>query len=297
MNMKMKAIAAAVALAATGGAQAATQTLQSGNSELIFAVWDPVAQVSFMADLAPVASAPTMGSFALNDFLPAGATPGGAPSTGFPTGPYTAAPGTVEASNINWQWNMAADSDWATFVANSNQANWQWQVVGGDSTGTNAQKDQVRFVMTTQADLATVDSTSLSNMTSMKNANSTWAALDATGEADPYVFDTAGASGSYVGNNLGNQYQGAPFLTTAAVDQSMSFFYLTGNCAGSVCASPDKTTATQYGNGATFSFTSNGTLSYTTNSVVPPPVPVPPALWLLGSALVGLVGVARRKVA
>ena len=70
MNMKLKALAAAVAMAVTGGAQAATDQLTTGNSELLFAVWDPIAQVSFMADLAPVASAPSMGSFQVNDFLP-----------------------------------------------------------------------------------------------------------------------------------------------------------------------------------------------------------------------------------
>ncbi len=38
---------------------------------------------------------------------------------------------------------------------------------------------------------------------------------------------------------------------------------------------------------------SNGTLSYSAEVV--PAVPVPAAVWLLGSAMIGLVGVARRK--
>jgi hypothetical protein len=32
-----------------------------------------------------------------------------------------------------------------------------------------------------------------------------------------------------------------------------------------------------------------------TGSSAPPPVPLPPAVWLLGSGLLGLAGVARRK--
>ena len=39
---------------------------------------------------------------------------------------------------------------------------------------------------------------------------------------------------------------------------------------------------------------SNGDMSYG-SAVVPPPVPLPPAVLLLGSALAGLVGIARRK--
>jgi hypothetical protein len=40
---------------------------------------------------------------------------------------------------------------------------------------------------------------------------------------------------------------------------------------------------------ATWTLDSEGVLTYSA-------VPLPPAVWLLGSALLGLVGVARRKV-
>jgi hypothetical protein len=38
-----------------------------------------------------------------------------------------------------------------------------------------------------------------------------------------------------------------------------------------------------------------GLLTLTGNTVTPPTVPLPPAVWLLGSGLLGLVGVSRRR--
>jgi hypothetical protein len=38
-------------------------------------------------------------------------------------------------------------------------------------------------------------------------------------------------------------------------------------------------------------------LVLTPGSVTPPTVPLPPAVWLLGSGLLGLAGIARRKSA
>jgi hypothetical protein len=43
--------------------------------------------------------------------------------------------------------------------------------------------------------------------------------------------------------------------------------------------------------------TSTGTLESVPSTTPPPPVPVPAALWLFGSGLLGLAGVGRRKAA
>ena len=53
----------------------------------------------------------------------------------------------------------------------------------------------------------------------------------------------------------------------------------------------------QMGNqGAVWSLTSNGDLAFAAAGT-PVVTPLPPALWLLGSAMAGLVGVARRRKA
>lgn len=70
--------------------------------------------------------------------------------------------------------------------------------------------------------------------------------------------------------------------TEAALDQSLGFYYV-------VLDGLNDTTGVQnmLGN---WMLSSAGTLTYTASVV-----PVPAAVWLLGSALIGMVGVARRK--
>jgi len=45
----------------------------------------------------------------------------------------------------------------------------------------------------------------------------------------------------------------------------------------------------------TVSLAANGTLTIAGNGTTPPPVPLPPAVWLFGSGILGLVGVSRRR--
>jgi hypothetical protein len=88
-----------------------------------------------------------------------------------------------------------------------------------------------------------------------------------------------------VSGSWGDTWNGA-HSTEGALDQSLGFYYV-----ALTDALADLSTLQQMLGEWTLS--SNGTLSYTSD--VGAPVPVPAAVWLLGSALIGLVGVARRK--
>jgi hypothetical protein len=295
MNMKMKTLAAAVLMAAGGQAMAATANIASGNSELIFNVYDPVALTSFSMDLAPVAGASHMGSFFLNDFLPVGVTAGGA-SNGAGSS-YTVAPGGVEASGINWSWTLGADNggtataDWAAFQSNvasagSNSSNWLWNVFAGDSTGAFSQTDQVRVITTSTASEAAMDAGIQTNKITLLNGllNS----INTSGFADDETIIATSSDSFYYPSTGSDTLRGTVTQNVMAhVGDAASFFYVSGTTSGIATATYD---AKQFQNGATWTF--DGTaLNYSTASAVP----VPAAVWLLGSALVGLVGVSRRR--
>ena len=74
--------------------------------------------------------------------------------------------------------------------------------------------------------------------------------------------------------------------TSTTVGNSINFYFL--HTSG---VDYDTTILTNYGS---WKLDTSGMLTYTSNATV---VPVPAAAWLFGSGLLGLVGVARRKVA
>jgi hypothetical protein len=91
---------------------------------------------------------------------------------------------------------------------------------------------------------------------------------------------------AYFGANtwLSNLGGGLPFNNTAGVDTALSFWQLgTSDGSDAVATLLD----------GSWTLSGNGTLTYSAVS----PIPVPAAVWLFGSGLVGMIGVARRKTA
>lgn len=256
MKMKMKAIAVAVGLAMAGGANAAIENSVAGNGELFFTVWDSSSKVAFTADL----------GVNLNDFLV-----GNAPSFA--------------------SYNFGADANWTTFVANSTTSNLQWMVGAGDSFGSGA--GGIRYATTSASPNPTAPSTTnlgafnLSDgFLSVVNTKGTLASLADGGTA----YTTQAADGNaypdsnILGNDWGNK---APFSSTAAIGTAQNFYLFSAAASGI-----SKATRTDYA--YDWNMTSTGVLTYGI-ATPPPAVPVPAAVWLLGSALIGMVGVARRK--
>ncbi len=113
--------------------------------------------------------------------------------------------------------------------------------------------------------------------------------------ADPNNMTNYAANNSVLvaSSNTGAYYDGVnwgakwldPTNTEGASGQSLGFYFVgldpnTGNTMINTFSGQ-------------WTLASNGTLSYAASA--PAPVPLPPAVWLLGSALVGLVGVGRRR--
>lgn len=268
MKWKLKALAAAVAVAVSAPASAAIALSGSGNGELFFSVWDSVTETSYTRDL----------GVTLTDFVTVNA-PGGSLGT-------TAAGYTL---------GFAADStltSWLSSVS-ANAAGLIWNVAAMDGSGQN------RYLTTaaSQGGMANSQLVALNDSSDIYIANTnplgTHASIaHGSNTASKAVDgDSAYAGGGNWGANWGNKAFG--FTSGALIGTSNLFWALAANGTNNLTAS----FINQFGNvngASTWTLASNGTLTFASPDAVSA-VPVPAAAWLLGSGLIGLAGVARRR--
>lgn len=255
--MKLKLIAAAAMFAIAGQASASIANGGSGNGELMLSVYDTSTLTSYTRDL----------GITMNDFIANGNT----------TNQFFAA-NSLLTSNFNL-----------------GSSNVRWNVAALDITGSGL--NGMRFLSTTNASLATVKTTTNSAATGgMKNVenyvNAVNGSIDTNTAVNSSYVNTSANGYAYFDAGFKKDWLGnAKFDSTALVGQSLGFFYITPSNTSGL----SKVAATQFagtlGN-AKWTLGANGDLSYKVASV-----PVPAAAWLLGSGLLGLVGVARRKAA
>jgi len=113
--------------------------------------------------------------------------------------------------------------------------------------------------------------------------------LTACNNVNPCTATSATAPGSAV-KYLGQTILGGAKASGIAGGTALDFYQVTGTGKNT-----DILSAVQFGNAngaATWALSSTGDLVYTTSAS---PVPLPAAIWLLGSGLLGLAGIGRRK--
>lgn len=257
MKVIPKTLVAAVALCATGGANAAIDLGPGSlgiNNELFLSVWDPVNKVSITRDL----------GIHFEDFL----------STG---------------QSQPHQWLASDNTVFSSTFAQSNPNDLRWNVAGVNQYTSDFSNASTYGIVTTTQDPMSQIQTALINDPQTTLANTISAGKDFAqavngSDMDASLNNTTSSTGgfSYAGGGKWNSSFGGVFAgiaNDASVDQSMAFYRIGINGEG---------TQALVNPLGTFELKGNGDLGFT-------PVPLPPAAWLLGAALVGLAGIARRK--
>lgn len=270
MKLKLKMIAAAVAMVSAAGANAALVDASTGNGSVSLIAFNQSTGDYYIRDL----------GFLLNDFLPSSITT--RPGDGAVTGTRTPEAGlTLNGSNTP----NFSDASFSSWVGSQNTADIRWMVTGSDSTANSGAQSVRRALVSSinPAEVATngnVDGyTAASGNLSVLFGSAT---LSMTGTGAPDSFGT-------------NFSLGADGL--ASLNQSASLFYFARTTyTGSTTVQSERT---QYGNSAgfaTITLESDGDVVYALAPAVSA-VPVPAAAWLLGSGLLGLGGIVRRRKA
>ena len=280
MNLSIKPLAAAVSLALISvSAHAALTTPAIGTTAptstgLYLSVWDSNGNNSEVVNLSYTYANVTLASGNLN---PNSATSPFAPATNPSTG----------TGNV-LQLNFGVIPGFSSLFTSSNLGTTDYMVTAGlsGSAGTEA-----AAVTSTSTPVTAYNGLSglIANVQSeIANWNS-----DTTAVNQGFVTDTTGTSPESVqgGGALhsGQLISGQQF--GGSVGSSLGFYNLTTTTLHKETNSPY---ANANGNGFWFLSTS-GDLTYNIASAGTAPVPLPAAVWLLGSGLLGMAGIGRRR--
>jgi hypothetical protein len=165
---------------------------------------------------------------------------------------------------------------------------FSWTIMAGDNIG-GVSVGGSRYLTTSQTDLSLTPAT----ITGI-NLSSSWNNLEQMYiTLNGILPDTAGSStsangqwrqaGAVPGEGAGEWF-GTGLSNVNGVDSAANFYLFTGNGNGGLAR------VYQFSD---ITLSADGTLS--AGGTTPPPVPLPAAVWLLGSGLVGLTAIGRRR--
>ncbi len=284
MKLKLKMIAIAAAMVSlAGAAQAAPVTESTNNGSLVLTAFNQVTKAWYIRDL----------GFTINSFLPTGILASVGDPLSSAVGDKT--PNTPLLLDKNNTATFSDASSWTTWIAGQNVADIRWNVNAVDTFAGSGQLKS-RLITSSANGSETASNGNINNFVAVNNA----------GSAQSYFtnFGSGGTAGlSSFSNNPLAPYQtsldsnfllGADGL--ASLDQGVSLFYFartTESGSTGTFATPVK-----YGNTTGFAVVkleADGDFSYNLAGDQVGAVPIPAAAWLMGSGLMALGGVVRRR--
>jgi hypothetical protein len=186
---------------------------------------------------------------------------------------------------------IAASSTLQSFLAANPASGDGWELIGGQFNGGGVNVSATsnsRLPGTAKAAYSTINPNQgghvLSNLVNIENNLQNEISI---GTLIPLINNLETTSTTALAPSAIQKYGVVANDTLGALGSSQSFFAFTGNTGTGTLQSYILGSAT---------LATNGTLTFTGNSVTAP-VPLPAAVWLLGSGLMGLVGVSRRRKA
>jgi len=262
MTLKLKTLAALVALAASSSAFALEgNSTTKGNSSIIFNAWDADAGVSYTLDI----------GFNFDDFATLG------------SGAFTS--------------NLASDTNWTTFLAASTLSNIVWDVRAWSIPANQANaKTTILTTLQTGEDFDNIVASNGNLGTTAGGIK-----LAATGNSSiannpvftsgSYYSAPGGSSGTYAGTYGENWSGKVGFNTIGSIGDSLKFYSL-DNSGGSYNANARQ--VTNYVALGSWTLSSSGNLSYSIATVTPVPEPSQNALFFAGLVVMGAL--ARKRL-
>lgn len=276
MKTMTKVVLSSTVLAGTAvAAHAATTPVplpSTGSTELIFVLQDVNTGTSYDLVLSQ-----TVGSAAGSYFNAADATTAG-PVQGTTIG--------TVFGDANFSVSLSGDTALQTFITNAGTNTLQWGIYNGSTTSSIPATREVRgntLVVTTGTSTTILPVAESAIGGTIPNDLATDIKGLNAGTFDSFSGQTPGYMTSAGTINANFNLYGTGVLQAAAIGSTESLYGLTGNGTTSGQALAYLLGTVTF-NGTTLAFTGE-TAS----------VPIPAAGWLLGSGILGLLGVARRK--
>lgn len=277
MKFNLKLIAAAAAMVAASAAHADLANNSTGNSSVALVAFNQTTGSYYVRDL----------GYTLNSFLPNSVT-----TTSIDGGGSAVTGDKTPEAGAHITWGAGTFSSW---LAGQTTGTIAWTIAAGDGLTAAGTSNLSRALVATSAAspftvtnnvvrLAVATSAGVSGLATQNNDGTAW--YDKTGGTVIPTFVT--------NNGFGNTAN----TTLNSLDVAASlFYYSTTAGTGSSTVAANVASFSNSLNTATLTLASSGVLTYDLQPAAVSAVPLPAAAWLMGSGLVGLGGMVRRRKA